>query len=107
MGQIFKALLVLAILGFAALSGIMAMSAQRRLGDVPEAFAQAVVAGDLETASAGLPGTAPSDALVVARAAYMGGFSTALFAAAAVAAISAALVWRLTRANPARRACSP
>lgn len=95
------------LLGFAALSGIMALSAQRRLGEVPEAFAQAVVAGDLETARASLPGAAPSDALATAQAAYMGGFSTALFTAAVVAAVSAGIVWRLTRARPARRAYSP
>lgn len=95
------------LLGFAALSGVMAVSAQRLLGDVPAAFARAVVAGDLDKAGAALPGSAPDEALAAAQAAYTGGFSTALFAAAAMAAMSAGAVRWLTRASSARRAYSP
>lgn len=94
------------LLGFAGLSGIAAVSTQRLLAGQPDGFARAVVAGDLDRAGAGLPGTAPEAALALAQTAYMGGFTTALLGAAVLAAVSAAAVWRLTRARSDRPAYS-
>lgn len=95
------------LLGFTMLGGVMAASARARLSaspcldgqPCPGGFVDAVVAGDLPKAVAGLDGARLDAAVDLARAAYLGGFSTALHAAALIACVSAVAVWALMRAR--------
>lgn len=98
------------LLGFAILSGVLAtfarqqleMAANGAIGLRPSdarRFADAVVAGDLPMATKLVAIEHQDIAALVARQAYSTGFSTALFAAAAMAAIAAVSVAVLMR-NP-------
>ncbi|MGI6245777.1 MAG: MFS transporter [Pseudochelatococcus sp.] len=96
------------LLGFATLSGVLATAVRGVLapgscdgGDAcrqARAFADAVVAGDLPQAVAGLAGAEREAATTQALSAYSAGFSVALLAAAAIAGLSAVAVRRLMRA---------
>lgn len=92
------------LLAFALLSGILStatrghlMASACRGGDPCRRFADAVVAGDLTQALAGLKGDVREAAIVQAQLAYRAGFSTALVAAAIGALIAAMLVGKLMR----------
>jgi len=92
------------LLAFALLSGILStatrghlMASACRGGDPCRRFADAVVAGDLTQALAGLKGDVREAAIVQAQLAYRAGFSTALVAAAIGALIAAILVSKLMR----------
>ncbi len=89
------------LLGFAVLSAVLATSVRRLLlpADCLEEacrqsseFVEAVIAGDLPQAVAGLRGQELEYAIAQARSAYSIGFSTMLVAAALIAAASAAAV---------------
>lgn len=96
------------LLGFALLSGVLATGTRSRLaggfcgsndagcGD-PRRFADAVVAGDLPQALAGMSAAAHHLATATARFAYAEGFAMALLVAALMAALSAAAVAALMR----------
>ncbi|WP_430513776.1 MFS transporter [Pannonibacter phragmitetus] len=96
------------LLGFALLSGILATAVRRQLADpacaetCPPAssFADAVIAGDLPHAVAGLTGPARELAVEHARAAFSSGFSIALLTAAVFAAGSSIAIYRLMRDRP-------
>jgi hypothetical protein len=98
------------LLGFAMLSGVLATAVRGNLATTAcgypcrqnSGFADAVVAGDLPNAVAGLTGPARDIAIEYARSAFSGGFSTALMAAAAFALISSLAIYRLTRDPPTR-----
>jgi len=93
------------LLGFAMLSGVMATVVRstlaasscwepcRQASDV----ADAVVAGDLPHAVAGLTGVARDNAIEQARNAFSSGFSAALLTAGLIALLSALIVYRLMR----------
>jgi EmrB/QacA subfamily drug resistance transporter len=93
------------LLGFAMLSGILATtvrdtlaaSACQGLCRRTAGFADAVVAGDLPHAVAGLTGVARDVAIERARSAFAGGFSAALLTAGIIAVVSAWGVFRLMR----------
>lgn len=95
------------LLGFTMLGGVMAVAARARLAGAAcqagtpcaPAFADAVAAGDLPRAVAGLGGAEREAAEALARAAYLGGFSAALYAAALIACVSAVAIWFLMRAR--------
>lgn len=95
------------LLGFTLLGGVMAAATRARLAGAscpegapcPAGFIDAVVAGDLPKAVAGLEGPGREAAAALARAAYLGGFSTALHGAALLACASAVAVWALMRAR--------
>jgi hypothetical protein len=100
------------LFGFAVLSGVIATTARdflvhasceggRSCGYAPS-FADAVVAGDLPRALAGLTGLQQVTALTHARLAYGTAIGTALFAAAIVAGISALAV-HLLMSEPAAK----
>ena len=101
--------------GFAALSGVLAVRARASLtqdlrhrwpaeaGDV-QAFAGRVIAGDVTGALAMLVPAHREAALALAQQSYGQGFSAALRAAAAVAAVASILVILLTQ--PARQVAS-
>lgn len=93
------------LLGFALLSGVLATAVRGRLLD-PEcgtsctsrsAFADAVIAGDLPHAVAGLTAPARELAIEHARTAFSFGFSIALLTAAVFALVSSFFVYRLMR----------
>lgn len=96
------------LLGFALLSGILATAVRRQLAGpacaetCPPAssFADAVIAGDLPHAVAGLTGPARQLAVEHARAAFSSGFSIALLTAAVFAAGSSIAIYRLMRDRP-------
>ncbi|PWK74047.1 MFS transporter [Aminobacter sp. AP02] len=100
------------LLGFAVLSGVLATFARQQLemaangsiglrpSDAPR-FADAVIAGDLPLATKLVAIEHQDGAALIARQAYSAGFSTALFVAAAMAAIAAVSVAVLMR-NPRR-----
>jgi EmrB/QacA subfamily drug resistance transporter len=98
------------LLGFAMLSGVLATAVRGNLATTTcgdpcrqnSRFADAVVAGDLPNAVAGLTGPARDIAIEHARSAFSGGFSMALMAAAAFALISSLAIYRLTRDPPTR-----
>lgn len=93
------------LLGFALLSGILATAVRGRLADpacgascAPASlFADAVIAGDLPHAVAGLTGPARDAAVTHAHTAFSFGFSVALLTAAAFALVSSPAVYRLMR----------
>lgn len=92
------------LLGFAVLSGILATAVRRNLLSVgcgdrmcPPEFAEAVVAGDLPSALAGLDMASQTSAISRGLAAYSYGFSTALVTSGFVAIVSALVVLRLMR----------
>ena len=85
------------LLGFALLSGILATVVRRQFTDQSPELGDAVVAGDLTNAVAGLMGPARDTAIDFARAAFSHGFSIALFAASIFAFISSVAVYRLMR----------
>ena len=101
------------LLGFAMLSGVLAtvvrnvlaasLCNEAQLCHVSPGFADAVVAGDLSQAVAGLTGVQRDIAIEHARIAYSGGFSAALMTAALMAGISAAVVYLLMRERQAGR----
>jgi EmrB/QacA subfamily drug resistance transporter len=96
------------LLGFAMLSGVLATVVRGTLtapGCVDlqacrPSFADAVVAGDLPHAVAGLTGPARDIAIEHARNAYSIGFSAALMTAAILAVISSLVLFRLMRPQP-------
>lgn len=92
------------LLGFAVLSGVLATSVRTALmkpdctgPTCSAAFAEAVVAGDLPGALAGLGASARNMAAEHAMAGYSLGFSTALLTSGCAAIFSAMLVYRLMR----------
>jgi len=96
------------LLGFAVLSGVVATVTRGWLtnatcGDGGGAcndahrFADAVVAGDLPKALAGVAASAQEQATGVAHLAYSGGFAAALLVAAVIAGLSAVIVGALMR----------
>jgi EmrB/QacA subfamily drug resistance transporter len=93
------------LLGFAMLSGILATTVRDTLAASScqgpcrqtAGFADAVVAGDLPHAVAGLTGVARDIAIEQAQSAYSGGFSAALLTAGLISVISALGVSRLMR----------
>lgn len=92
------------LLGFAVLGTVLAEAARSNLGDVFDRdrgvaarFADLVVAGDLPGALALVPAERQAAAGAIAHHGYAVGFSIALLAAAAIAAVSALLVARLMR----------
>ncbi|MGA0561311.1 MFS transporter [Ancylobacter sp. VNQ12] len=88
------------LIGFALLSGVLATVVRAGLERTHDAaFAEAVIAGDLPLAVAGLAGGPRDLAITHAHAAYSGGFAVALFAAGAIALASAVAVGRLMRAR--------
>jgi hypothetical protein len=101
------------LLGFATLSGVLAtvlrdtlaasFCDEPRLCHLSSGFADAVVAGDLPQAVAGLTGVQRDVAIGHARIAYSVGFSAALMTAALVAGISAGVIYLLMRKRQAGR----
>jgi EmrB/QacA subfamily drug resistance transporter len=101
------------LLGFAILSGVLATIVRKTLVatfceeprpcHLSSGFADAVVAGDLAQAVAGLTGIQRDIAIGHARIAYSVGFSAALMTAALVAGISAGVVYLLMRTRQAAR----
>jgi hypothetical protein len=94
------------LLGFAVLSFVLATMTRRSLTGTcvgaaacehMQRFADAVVAGDLPRATAGIEPGARALAMEHARLAYSGGFSAALLVAAVIASVSAVLVGLLMR----------
>jgi EmrB/QacA subfamily drug resistance transporter len=95
------------LLGFAVLSGVLSTATRSWLISVPcpagmtcgriQRFADAVVAGDLRRALAGIVGPARPLAMAHARLAYSAGFTGALLVAAIMAGLSAILVALLMR----------
>jgi EmrB/QacA subfamily drug resistance transporter len=95
------------LLGFAVLSGVLATVTRNWLTNAAcaggmacnhvQRFADAVVAGDLPQAIAGMEASARDLAVTQARLAYSGGFAAALLVAAAIAGLSALLVGALMR----------
>lgn len=85
------------LLGFATLSGILATVVRRQFPDLNAAFGDAVIAGDLPNAVAGLTGTTRDAAIEHARIAFSHGFSSALLAAAIFALFSSLVIFRLMR----------
>jgi EmrB/QacA subfamily drug resistance transporter len=95
------------LLGFAVLSGVLSTATGSWLISVPrpagidcgriQQFADAVVAGDLRQALAGIVGPARPLAMAHARLAYSAGFAAALLVAAVMAGVSAMLVALLMR----------
>ena len=92
------------LLGFAVLSGILATAVRSNLQSVecgdracPPEFAEAVVAGDLPSALAGLDIASQGPLLSRALGAYSQGFSAALLTSGMVAIASAFVVLRLMR----------
>ncbi len=96
------------LLGFAVLSGVLSTVTRNRLLGVActrqdaacrsaHHFADAVIAGDLPHAVAGLEGAARAIAVQDAHTAFSVGFAAALLVAAALAALAAILVARLMR----------
>lgn len=92
------------LLGFAVLSGILATAVRSNLLSVecgdrvcPPEFAEAVVAGDLPSALAGLDIASQGSLLSRALGAYSNGFSAALLTSGLVAIASAFVVLRLMR----------
>ncbi|MGO1164286.1 MFS transporter [Brucella sp. C7-11G] len=92
------------LLGFAVLSGILATAVRNNLLSVgcgdracPPEFAEAVVAGDLPSALAGLDIAGQGSLLARALGAYSYGFSAALLMSGMVAIASAFVVLRLMR----------
>ncbi len=85
------------LLGFATLSGILATVVRSQFVDQSPAFGDAVVAGDLPNAVAGLTGSARETAIEHARIAFSHGFSTALLAAAIFALASSLVIYKLMR----------
>ncbi|UFX44143.1 MFS transporter [Bradyrhizobium sp. 41S5] len=93
------------LLGFAMLSGVMATVVRSTLTadwcrescHQASGFADAVVAGDLPYAVAGLTGAARDVAIEQARNALSDGFSAALLTASLIALLSALAVHRLMR----------
>lgn len=92
------------LLGFAILSGILATAVRSNLLSVecgdracPPEFAEAVVAGDLPSALAGLDIASQGSLLSRALGAYSYGFSAALVTSGMVAIVSAFAVLRLMR----------
>ncbi|MFG1424431.1 MFS transporter, partial [Roseixanthobacter liquoris] len=85
------------LLGFAMLSGILATVVRRQFPDRSAAFGDAVVAGDLPNAVAGLTGSARDTAIEQARTAFSHGFSTALLVVAVFALVSSLAINRLMR----------
>ncbi len=93
------------LLGFAVLSGLIATVTRSFLTHASctggrscgyaTSFADAIVAGDLPRALAGLTDAQQGIAIVHARLAYAAAFGTALFAAAAMAGVSALTVFLL------------
>jgi hypothetical protein len=98
------------LLGFAVLSGVLATVTRNVLTQglcsdggscgYEQSFADAVVAGDLPHAVAGLAMTGQEIAIAHARFAYVSGFAAALFTAAATAGISALAVYLLMNDRP-------
>lgn len=99
------------LIGFAALSGVLATLVRGSLeaqplasgADRSRSFADAVVAGDLAQAVAGMSRPEAEAAIQQAQAVYSHGFAGALAVAAAMAWISAALVWILMKPKAAAR----
>jgi EmrB/QacA subfamily drug resistance transporter len=99
------------LLGFAMLSGVLATVVRGRLAQTASGepfgrisgFADAVVAGDLPNAVAGLTGPARDIAIEQARNAFSYGFSVALMTAAAFALLSSFAIYRLAQARRPRR----
>lgn len=95
------------LLGFALLSGVLATAVRGRLVDPgcgascapTSSFADAIIAGDLPHAVAGLSGPARELAIDHARTAFSFGFSIALLTAAAFAIVSSFFVYRLMRSR--------
>jgi EmrB/QacA subfamily drug resistance transporter len=89
------------LLGFALLSGVLStvthVSLARSARGPINGFADAVAAGDLQSAVKGLTMPARELAIAEAHLAYSGGFSAALAAAALGAALAALGVHQLTR----------
>lgn len=92
------------LLGFAVLSGILATAVRSNLLSVecgdracPPEFAEAVVAGDLPSALAGLDIASQGSLFSRALGAYSHGFSAALLTSGMVAIASAFIVLRLMR----------
>jgi hypothetical protein len=98
------------LLGFAMLSGVLATVVRGRLAQTASGepfgrisgFADAVVAGDLPNAVAGLTGPARDVAIEHARNAFSYGFSVALMTAAAFALLSSFAIYRLAQAQRPR-----
>jgi EmrB/QacA subfamily drug resistance transporter len=100
------------LLGFAVLSGVLAtvtrnwlVQASCAVGascDQVEKLADAVVAGDLPLALAGIDANGRGSAIEQARLAYSAGFSTTLLVAAVVSGLSAVLVSVLMRGSSLR-----
>jgi EmrB/QacA subfamily drug resistance transporter len=98
------------LLGFAVLSGVLATVTRNVLTQglcsdggscgYEQSFADAVVAGDLPHAVAGLAMTGQEIAIAHARFAYVSGFAAAIFTAAATAGISALAVYLLMNDRP-------
>ncbi len=96
------------LLGFALLSGVLATAVRRQLVDPTcggscastSSFADAVIAGDLPHAVAGLTGPARELAIEHARTAFSSGFSIALLTAAVFAIGSSIAIYRLMRDRP-------
>lgn len=94
------------LLGFAVLSGILASVVRATLmkpncNEVTcsRAFSEAVVAGDLPNAVAGLTATTRELAISHAMASYSHGFSSVLLTSGALAILSAVVVFQLLRPN--------
>lgn len=87
------------LLGFAILSGIFATSTRNLLASAKSgnAFADAVVAGDLPRALATVPSALRSGVGHMAQQAYSKGFAMALIVAGICSAVSALLVFGLMR----------
>ncbi len=97
------------LLGFAMLSGVLATSVRATLtsdscGDMEacarmRALADAIVAGDMPHAVGELRASELKIAITQAKLAYSSGFAAALLTAAAIAGISAIVIWWLMRSS--------
>ncbi|MBN9053117.1 MAG: MFS transporter [Rhizobiales bacterium] len=92
------------LLGFAVLSGILATAVRADLssagcgnGACPPEFSEAVVAGDVGNAVAGLDTASHAASIARALEAYSHGFSAALLTSGILAIVSALVVLRLMR----------
>ncbi len=97
------------LVGFAVLNAVVAgsvrLAASTCSGDggcgYDRSFADAVIAGDLSSAIAGTSVPDVDAALAQVRQLYSAAFSVSLFSAAAIAMLSAILVWALMRSPKA------